>query len=310
MTAPDRFVAARNLRADAVSAQAVRALRAVGVRSILLKGPTVAEWIYDPDEVRPYVDSDLLVSPSGFDLASSVLVRLGFEELTHEVDTPERGLAHAVPWLRHRDGAQLDLHRTLTGTGVDPADLWECLIAQTEPIEVAGEVVDALSPPGRAMMLALHARQHGAAAKPVADVLHGLDRLPEAVWRDAAALAERLDATAAMAIGLRRTLEGGALADRLGLPSADFAERVSTPGSHDRVALGIRRLAHTGGASAKLGLVAREVVPSPTFMRWWSPLARRGRFGLAAAYVYRFFWLVRNLGPSIRLWSDTRGSAR
>ena len=306
---PLLVAAARNLKADAVTAEVVTALRAHGLRSILLKGPTIERWLYGPDEARSYVDSDLLLSPSGFRAARPVLEGLGFMEHPENVDTPERGLPHAVPWTRPADDAQLDLHRNLTGPGVEPAEVWDALLLHSEPMEVGGTLVDVLDPPGRALMLALHARQHGAAVKPLTDLHRGLERLEDEVWAETVALADRLDATAALVIGLRLLPEGDALAERLRLPTSDFVERASLPGSRDRLAIGVSRLATTPGAGAKLGLLARELVPAPAFMRWWSPLARRGRVGLGLAYAYRVGWLARHLVPSVMLWRRARRPA-
>ena len=41
-------------------------------------------------------------------------------------------------------------------------------------------------------------------------------------------------------------------------------------------------------------------------MRWWSPLARRGRLGLALAYPWRIAYLLRQTGPGIRAWRKAR----
>ena len=56
-------VAARILRLDRATGEVVTALRAHGIRSILLKGPSAARWLYDNESERPYVDCDLLVAP-------------------------------------------------------------------------------------------------------------------------------------------------------------------------------------------------------------------------------------------------------
>ena len=50
------------LAIDAVTAQVVTALRANGIRPLLLKGPSIAGWLYGDGAARPYGDSDLLVA--------------------------------------------------------------------------------------------------------------------------------------------------------------------------------------------------------------------------------------------------------
>jgi hypothetical protein len=90
---------------------------------------------------------------------------------------------------------------------------------------------------------------------------------------------------------------------------AEVALRAGTP---PPVALGLQRLARTRGIRNKLSLLIAELVPSASFMRARFPLARRGRFGLTAAYLWRPFWLVGHVGPAIDAWRrarrDTRGA--
>ncbi|MDQ4145916.1 MAG: nucleotidyltransferase family protein, partial [Actinomycetota bacterium] len=75
---PDLVAAARALRLDRVAGITVDRLRAAGVPSILLKGATIATWLYDDGHPRPYRDVDLLVSPLDAERAKEVLGKLGF----------------------------------------------------------------------------------------------------------------------------------------------------------------------------------------------------------------------------------------
>lgn len=296
-----RVALAQTLKADAVAAEVSAALRSAGIRSIIVKGPSTARLLYDADEVRPYVDCDLLVSPSGFDLAHPVLEGLGFVELLDQADAPERGLPHAIPWAR-ADGAQVDLHRNLSGTGVAPAAVWRELIQQTEPLSLGGGgLVDVPRPAGVAFQVALHAYQHREgplASKPRIDLARACERLSLETWSDAAALADRVDATGSFSAGLRQDPSGNVLADELGLPTQEFLD---TARSSARIAGGLGRLATTRGIRARARLIATEVFPSPEFMRWWSPRARRGGLSLAVAYAERAAWLISQLGPSVAL---------
>ena len=53
---------AHTLAVDVVTAEVVDAFRRAGVRAVVLKGPTLAGWLYGGEAVRTYGDSDLLVS--------------------------------------------------------------------------------------------------------------------------------------------------------------------------------------------------------------------------------------------------------
>ena len=58
---PDLEPLVRRMVIDAVTAEVVGAFAAVGIPSILLKGPALVRWLYPAGEGRPYLDSDLLV---------------------------------------------------------------------------------------------------------------------------------------------------------------------------------------------------------------------------------------------------------
>jgi hypothetical protein len=61
---------AHALARDVATAEVVEALRAAGVRSIVLKGPSIARWLYADGQPRPYGDTDLLVSPADLDIGN------------------------------------------------------------------------------------------------------------------------------------------------------------------------------------------------------------------------------------------------
>jgi hypothetical protein len=158
---------------------------------------------------------------------------------------------------------------------------------------VGGLEVEVLGPAARAMHVALHAAQHGVGrSQGVEDLARALDGLPLALWRSAAELAERLDATAAFAAGLRMLPPGEELRDRLGLPEGTTVEVALRARTAPDLSLGLHRLAATPGLPHKIAFVVRKLVPPPGWMRAWLPLARRGRLGLAAAYAWRPFWLL------------------
>jgi hypothetical protein len=297
---------------DAVTAEAVEALRKVDVETILLRGPAIARWLYDDETSRSYVDSDLLVPHHELAQAERTLAARGFVDLTVEGVLAGDRPTHARVWLRESDGAAVDLHYTVLGVGVPPDAVWTILHGkQTETIRVGGVDVEILRAPGRAVVVALHAAQHGArAGKTLDDLVRALELLPNEVWTAASALAGRLRATEAFAIGLRLVPPGKELADRLGLPKGGSTEVVLRASTPPPTALGFDWLAGTPGLAAKARLVARKIAPDAAFMRAWSPLARRGGPGLAAAYVWRVLWLARHAGPGLRAWLRARRSSR
>src|SRR3989442_15030468 len=100
---------AARLWLDWYTAQAVRTMRACGLRPILLKGPAVARLLYEHDpSSRPYTDADLLVSPDERSRAETVLRQLGFEPPVRTWLVDEA--PHADAWRRRTDGAVIDLH--------------------------------------------------------------------------------------------------------------------------------------------------------------------------------------------------------
>lgn len=300
----------RTMVADKVTAQVVGAFRAKGIESILLKGPAIARWLYDEGASRPYADCDLLIPPGDFVDGEGVLAELGFER--EGLDTiPGDWPKHARTWYRN-DGGNVDLHRTLVGVGVTDAEVWEQFSSRTEIMKVAGTDVRVLSKAGRALVLTLHAAKDGAkVGKARHDLGHALERAPLEMWRETAALAARLQASPAFAAGLRLLPEGRRLADELGLASEIPMETaLRQRGGAPPFAVGIEWLATTPGVMRKLLLIARKLLPPPAFMRSWTPLARRGRLGLALAYMWRPFWVVWRLGPALWTWFRARTQVR
>lgn len=239
-----RQATAWSLAVDAVCAEVVTAWRRGGIEPILLKGPTIAQWLY-PDEVRPYGDADLLVDPAQILDAAAILARLGFSPVGHHVSI------HAHPWQR-ADGGEVDLHGRLYGLHEPPELVWPELAGWCEPFTVAGVPVRALALPGRALHIALHAAQHAELAKPQEDLRRALASAPGGVWRDAARLADRIGGLPTMAAGLALSPAGEQLIQELPLVRA--ARVASTDGAP--LAIGFARLGEARGAVAKARVLA------------------------------------------------------
>lgn len=283
------------MRVDATTAEVVRRAEGAGLRVILLKGPSFARWLYDDKADRPYADTDLLVAPGQADALALLLGDLGFEVATprHELDRP----VPAVNWIRRRGGTAVDVHVGLTGAAVPPGEQWAVLSAETERMTVGGVEVEVLSRPARALHAVLHLAQHGREERPLRDVEQAVERVPDEVWREAAALAERLRAIPAFGGGLRLVEEGARLAERLGLPDTRSVEVILREDPAP-LALGLKWLGEMPGGRARVRLVwakafppAREMVPDP-----------RGRTATAllGAYARNLLRMTTQMVPAWR----------
>jgi hypothetical protein len=302
--------AVRRLAADALAGEVIEAFRNNGIRSILLKGPATTRWLYGGDDgVRLYRDVDLLVSPHDFGRAETQLAGLGLSYHLARV-APDEQVPHARRWIRPRQVVSLDLHRTLPGAGVDEQATWDILSERTETCDVAGVQAEILSEPARTLLLALHAASHGIRApQPLADLRRGLATVDLAVWAEAETLAKRLGCDAAFAAGLLLLPQGAEVAARIGAPinrPPEVALRASSPPD---TAFGFERLAAAPGPRAKARLLGREVVPTRSFMRAWSPMAARSRLGLGLAYVWRPFWLLLHARAGLNAWRRAQRDA-
>lgn len=297
-----RSAAVRTLAVDAQTARVIGALTARGVPSLLLKGPVLARRLYGADEPRFYGDTDLLVAPRSLADARRTLAELGYEQWVGDRSASLIG-HHGTHWRRANSPLEVDLHHTLTGVRAEPQVLWDALSEHTAAMRVHDTPVRVPDPVALALHLALHAAQHGIARQtPWHDLQRGLQRLDAGVWRAAAALAERVDAVDAFGVGLRLAPAGAALAQQLGLPSNRSRNAALRVMAAPSVTLGVDRLAATPGLRAKVRLALGWTFPPPDYMREWSALARRGRGGLALAYLWRPVALAGQVRAAAVAW--------
>jgi len=297
--APTVVAAARALAIDAVAAEFSERLERDGIEAIVLKGGALAEWLYE-DAVRGYGDVDLLVDMRCVLAVESRLRELGFETGPGKAppETP-----HARAWRRPSDGAVVDVHWTVSGSCVSPAETYQVLRAHTGSVRLGGGHVTTLDRTSAALLVVLHASQHEA-GKPLEDLERALDRTSLGEWFEARTIADRLQADYAFSHGLRLSPRGQVLAAELGLPPAAVIDAAGS--AEGSLVLGIERLRRTHGVRARLALITSEVVPNPEFMRWRLPLARRGTRGLAAAYAWRLLVLCWRGIPSVFAWWRAR----
>ncbi len=298
---PAMRAALGNLAVDRTTGEVVRALAGSGIRSILLKGPAIVRWLYDEGEVRSYCDCDLLVGPEDWSAAESILERMGFQPGPREIVWGDWPIHARVWWRPGAVGGVIDLHQTLSGAQADVASVWAVLSAHTETMEVAGTEVEVLQPEARALALVLHAAKDGFRVGKVRnDLDHALQRLEPSVWEEAAVLADRLGAGGAFATGLRFLPAGEALADRLRLTREQPVLVALRARGAPAMSVWLLWLGAERRWLRKIDLIARKLVPPPDYLRDWQPLARRGKAGLVAAYLWRPAWMLWRLGPAVR----------
>ncbi len=209
--------AARRLALEVAAAGMLAELDALGVETILLKGPVTARRLY-PGEFRSFVDVDLLVAPHGLPPLRDWLRRNGFRAL----------VAGSSTFRRPGDGVTVDLHLTLPETSATPERTWRVLARHSVAFELHGRSVRALDDAAHACHLAIHAVQTGNRnPRPRADLDRAVARLPLPTWVRALAVARRLGGEPALVAGLRCHAAGGdRVADALGLPPATFLARL------------------------------------------------------------------------------------
>jgi hypothetical protein len=294
----------RRLSLDGAIATLVPALRARGVSPLLIKGPALAQWLYDDPRERSYGDIDLLIAPAEFPLAEQVMAEHGFIPVADGLRSTERP-RHHERWVR--PGAQeiaFELHRTLALlTDLPPSLVWQRLTAETVTIEVGGVAIETPAEPAAALILCLHVAQHGMSERrPMIDLARALERVDMPTWRRAAALADQLEARPAFAAGLQLVPGGRELCRVLDLaPDLPWRLRLRR-GENWGLAMKIDALVSTRGARARMRFVGDHLIPSRQKMLVTSPLARRGRVGVLGAYLYRPFHLLGRFHHGLRAW--------
>jgi hypothetical protein len=294
----------QTLALDAALAEAVPALRAAVVDPLLIKGPAIARWLYDDPNERAYGDIDLLVPVAAVPAARETLVALGYSEPLVDSRTDEQ-VPHATTFVR--GPVVVDLHWELNL--MPHPDAYGLLGRGATRLPVAGIAVLVPSPGALAVIVALHAAQHGRATTAAADLSRAVARVDIETWRAAADLAREADALPALRSGLGVVDGGDRLAARLELP--------------DEVPLGLRMrsenvpgvtrieaLRSVTGWRRRIGLLLSTLFPSRAFMRHVDPRARRGRLGLLRAYAERLPNVAARVLPTLLRYARVRRASR
>lgn len=281
-----------SLAADVGAAKAVTLLEGAGIPALLLKGASLAEWLFDANEVRPYGDADLLVSPSHHAAAEAVLARAGYKLLVRDL--------HASAWGLKDDPIVVDLHRRLWASS-SPQVVWRILWGRSVTQEVGGRVLRVLDPVARALVVALHHAHHTSLGQSTGrtgdDLLRTLRVVDDREWVAVGDLAFDLRATVHLAVGLRALDDerAAAVADALGLPQGRRLASLTQPDGVIPIVGAVANLRLARGPRRKLRALLQEIAPPPDELRHRSALARRGAAGLALAYVLAPLWSLKQL---------------
>lgn len=301
---------ARSLAIDAHTAEVVAALQGADVPVVLLKGPSIARWLYTDGTPRSYGDSDLLVPDERFEAAQQVLEGLGLvKRPMTALDLDPR--PHASTWARPDGSGVVDLHWTIPMVGA-PDAVWSTIARDAESILVAGCDVPVESPPMRALHVALHAAQHGPHhGKPLEDLRRAVEQAPVETWLRAKALAEELHAVPALALGLALVPGGAELADRLSVDAGGATPELALR------ALGAsattHRIARVAGQPTwrlRVRAAVESAFPSGDYIRAWTERTGGGDGHVARAYGRRIWRATRDAPAALRAYLRVRRSGR
>jgi hypothetical protein len=291
---------ALRLRVDSWTAEVVSAMRAQGIRPVLLKGPVTARWLYGELAAdRVYCDCDLLVGPEDTASARALLPELGFCVQEHElIEVDEH---HARIFLRSGDGANVDLHRTLHGMErLAPEQVWAMVGRHLSQMDVGGVTVDVPDPVLRTLNVALHlGPADGPASKPWQDVEQALERVEDTIWQAAVGLARELGIEHELAARLRRLDAGTRLADRFAITTrgSEYYNLVGavTTGRVSPSVYTVSRLRAQPTNKARIGYALAKLFPPTEQLRRQHALARRGAAGVLLARGLRIILVIGRL---------------
>jgi Uncharacterised nucleotidyltransferase len=297
MTAERRWAARRALAQDAVLGEVVRALAERDIRPLLIKGAATVHLLGVDPGTRPSVDVDLLVARPALPAAAEVLTALGFRDKRRDSRPSELAWhTHAQEWTRGDPlPMAVDLHYSV-GRVRASETLFATLSRDAEPIMVGPTMVDIPGPAACALIVALHAAQHGlGSAKALDDLSRAVVSVPEETWRQAGSLAAELRVVSSFAFGLRLVEGGAGLADRLGVLGAGTAMDHLRAHDSNGGTEWIHRLRRARTFRAAATVLRDALVPSPGLVRANHPGLGPGRSHLAVFYLRRWLRIPRAL---------------
>ena len=148
-------LAIQRLRLQALAVRAHDVLAAADIPHLFIKGPTTADWLYEPP--RSFCDVDVLIPRTQLTNAVRALDEQGVA--TPDLQDFGEGGLHAHTLIAS-DGSQLDVHVSLPMVPIDRRDpdrTWRVVSPHASHFEAPGsQGLPALDEAGRCLTLALH----------------------------------------------------------------------------------------------------------------------------------------------------------
>lgn len=127
-----------------------------GIKSIILKGPHLAQEYYHHPALRPCDDIDLLIHPDDKMAASRIVQTMGFTSLEETVTAEKFSQANTGIFLEVHTGLQTPDRRN-PSFEIEIEDFWE----NSLPAQIADQPTRLLSPTINLLYLAAHLSHHG-----------------------------------------------------------------------------------------------------------------------------------------------------
>lgn len=288
------------LAVDAQTVRVVMQLRATGVDPILLKGPSIAAWLYDAPAERAYVDTDLLIDESNAEEAARVLTSLGYREPPSLPTLP----TPSTTWVNAVNGLEVDLHKSIWAWGAG-GGIWDLLQKHTRPLRVGALEIRVLDEVAQCVHVVTHAVQDALQGeKANEDLRRALEKEPDEVWTRAARLAMDAGAVEAFALGLHSQTAGVALCGRLGI---EMPQRLDPQilnimaGTTSGVAA-LEALRRAGGARARAAVLRDQLFPPVEYARSKLPEVDAKSHGSVWTYGQYWLWLLAKAPGALKAW--------
>lgn len=287
----------QRLRLDLLAVQISQQLQAAEVPHALLKGPSTANWLYDPP--RRYVDVDMLVPLSRVGDVVSTLRASGIAEA--RAGRVGEEAQHSLLMLSSA-GFEVDVHVSLPTVPAAGDRAWDVLAAHVEALDLGVGTVPALDTPARCLVLALHALNRAAHPQAGEDLRRAHAVVDRTAWHQAHRLATRLDAADLFEAGVTMIGPVG--------PNQRMSKRAYLYASGaPSAALGWQRVVDARPGD-RLGLLWREFVPTRGFMHGMYPELVERRLGLPRAHLRRWRGIAAQLPAAVRASRTARSRHR